>query len=86
MVLKFCYSVLNWPGQETESKVPAHFLGQLEIFQGPVVILVLFCEGGLWAPCVIDSSIPEEGKFPHKWSEKSTKILHYEPQKSVYWT
>ena len=68
MVMKILLHNIELPrmGNKSSGYMLAHFLMQLEIFQGPVVILGLFCEKGLWAPCVIDSSISEERKFPHE--------------------
>ena len=59
--------MLSWPGRETEFRLGAGpFSWAARNLPGPVVILGSFCEKGLWAPCVIDSSISEERKFPRE--------------------
>lgn len=78
---QFCDKILSWPGREAESRLCAGPLSwAARSLPGPVVILGLFCEKGLWASCVIDSSISEERRFPHEWSQESTEILHHGPQ------
>lgn len=71
--------------------MPAYFLVQLEILQGLIAILGLFCEKGLWAPVLLTvwqflKTLSRKISSQVKWEEKRIITLHCGlQQNSVYW-